>query len=188
MTLQDDRRAPVPRTDAVAAVVAALGVRHITALGYLHLVTLALVTIGRIRVMGTLQRVACDRLGFPQLHGCPARAAGPASHVVVAGFVRDDLALLFEQPPQQPESRQFADRLVIREGAYQRVHVPRDHWQPWIGVMTLWTVPDPTWTSDREEYWWAITNADGSVRPAYADLLKARGNGGALSGAIAVDR
>ena len=22
----------------------------------------------------------------------------------------------------------------------------RDHWQPWIGVMTLWTVPDPTWT------------------------------------------
>jgi hypothetical protein len=60
----------------------------------------------------------------------------------------------------------------------------RDHWQPWIGVMTLWTVPDPTWTSAREEYWWAITNADGSARPAYAGLLKARGNGGVLSGAL----
>jgi len=57
----------------------------------------------------------------------------------------------------------------------------RDHWQPWIGVMTLWTVPDPTWTTDREEYWWAITNADGSPRPAYVDLLKARTSGGALA-------
>ena len=62
----------------------------------------------------------------------------------------------------------------------------RDHWQPWIGVMTLWTVPDPTWTPDREEYWWAITNADGTARPAYADLLKARGNGGALRTSVSV--
>jgi hypothetical protein len=53
----------------------------------------------------------------------------------------------------------------------------RDHWQPWIGVMTLWTVPDPTWTTEREEYWWAITNADGTARPAYTNILKARANG-----------
>ncbi|MGI9145190.1 MAG: hypothetical protein ACR2IK_01350 [Chloroflexota bacterium] len=62
----------------------------------------------------------------------------------------------------------------------------RDHWQPWIGVMTLWTVPDPTWTTAREEYWWAITNADGSARPAYVDLLKARAAGGALAGVLPV--
>jgi polysaccharide biosynthesis protein PslG len=53
----------------------------------------------------------------------------------------------------------------------------RDHWQPWIGVMTLWTLPDPSWTTQREEYWWAITNADGTPRPAYIDLLQARRNG-----------
>jgi polysaccharide biosynthesis protein PslG len=53
----------------------------------------------------------------------------------------------------------------------------RDHWQPWIGVMTLWTVPDPSWTTDREEYWWAITNNDGTARPAYVDLLNARRSG-----------
>jgi polysaccharide biosynthesis protein PslG len=53
----------------------------------------------------------------------------------------------------------------------------RDHWRPWIGVMTLWTVPDPTWTPDREEYWWAITNPDGSPRAAYNSLLKARASG-----------
>jgi polysaccharide biosynthesis protein PslG len=54
-------------------------------------------------------------------------------------------------------------------------------WQPWIGVMTLWTLPDPGWTPDREEYWWAITNADGSPRAAYTALLQAR-RGGALAG------
>jgi polysaccharide biosynthesis protein PslG len=54
----------------------------------------------------------------------------------------------------------------------------RDHWQPWIGVMTLWTMSDPSWTPDREEYWWAITNPDGTVRPAYSSLLKARAAGG----------
>jgi hypothetical protein len=53
----------------------------------------------------------------------------------------------------------------------------RQHWQPWIGVMTLWTLPDPTWTADREEYWWAITNADGTARPAYTGLLHARRSG-----------
>ncbi len=53
----------------------------------------------------------------------------------------------------------------------------QQHWRPWIGVMTLWTLPDPTWTADREEYWWAITNADGSVRPAYTDVLQARRSG-----------
>jgi hypothetical protein len=51
----------------------------------------------------------------------------------------------------------------------------RNNWRPWIGVMTLWTVPDPSWTTEREEYWWAITNADGSPRPAYASLLRSRG-------------
>jgi hypothetical protein len=57
----------------------------------------------------------------------------------------------------------------------------RQNWQPWIGVMTLWTLPDPTWTPDREEYWWAITNSDGSPRPAYTALAQAR-RAGALAG------
>jgi len=52
-----------------------------------------------------------------------------------------------------------------------------EHWAPWIGVMTLWNLPDPTWTVDREEYWWSIANADGSDRPAYARLKQARQSG-----------
>ena len=57
----------------------------------------------------------------------------------------------------------------------------RQKWQPWIGVMTLWTLPDPGWTTDREEYWWAITNADGTPRAAYNALVQAR-QSGALAG------
>ncbi len=52
-----------------------------------------------------------------------------------------------------------------------------DHWAPWIGVMTLWNLPDPSWTTDREEYWWSIANADGSDRPAYTQLKQARQSG-----------
>src|SRR5579864_6886310 len=48
---------------------------------------------------------------------------------------------------------------------------------PWIGVMTLWTLADPTWTPDREEYWWAIDNSDGSPRAALNAVRTARLNG-----------
>lgn len=53
----------------------------------------------------------------------------------------------------------------------------KEHWSPWIGVMTLWTLSDPTWTPDREEYWWAIENPDGSPRAALTAVKAARANG-----------
>ncbi|MBV8719957.1 MAG: endo-1,4-beta-xylanase [Chloroflexi bacterium] len=55
---------------------------------------------------------------------------------------------------------QKADNIV------QAFQYARQHWSPWIGVMTLWTLADPTWTPDREEYWWAIDNPDGTPRAA----------------------
>jgi hypothetical protein len=48
------------------------------------------------------------------------------------------------------------------------------NWSPWIGVMTLWTLTDPSWPKEREEYWWAISNADGSPRQAYTAVKAAR--------------
>ncbi len=53
----------------------------------------------------------------------------------------------------------------------------RQNWSPWIGVMTLWTFVDPAWTPEREEYWWAINNPDGSARPAYNAVKAGRQNG-----------
>jgi hypothetical protein len=53
----------------------------------------------------------------------------------------------------------------------------KQHWSPWIGVMTLWTLADPTWTPDREEYWWAIDNPDGTARTALSAVRSARVDG-----------
>jgi hypothetical protein len=53
----------------------------------------------------------------------------------------------------------------------------REYWTPWIGVMAVWTLPDPTWNASLEEYWWAISNPDGTPRPAYARLREARVSG-----------
>jgi hypothetical protein len=53
----------------------------------------------------------------------------------------------------------------------------REHWTPWIGVMAVWTLPDPTWDASLEEYWWAISNPDGTPRPAYSRIRESRFNG-----------
>ncbi len=45
-----------------------------------------------------------------------------------------------------------------------------EHWTPWIGLMSLIYVSDPQWTQNDEQYWWAITNPDGSPRIAYNSM------------------
>jgi polysaccharide biosynthesis protein PslG len=67
--------------------------------------------------------------------------------------------------------QQKADNIV------QAFLYARAHWSPWIGVMTLWTLSDPTWTPEREEYWWAINNPDGTPRMALSAVRAARLNG-----------
>jgi hypothetical protein len=49
----------------------------------------------------------------------------------------------------------------------------REHWRPWIGPMFVLSIPDPLWTPDQEQYWWAIVDPswpETSVRPAYLAL------------------
>ena len=43
--------------------------------------------------------------------------------------------------------------------------------------MAVWNLPDPTWTADREEFWWAIAAPDGTPRDAYTRLKNARTSG-----------
>jgi polysaccharide biosynthesis protein PslG len=59
----------------------------------------------------------------------------------------------------------------------QAFEFARQKWAPWIGVMTLWTIADPSWGPEDEQVWWSITNPDGSPRPAYDRLLRARNDG-----------
>ena len=55
--------------------------------------------------------------------------------------------------------------------AYQYAY---KNWKPWIGLMSLIYVSDPQWSPNDEQYWWAITNPDGSPRPAYTALKAMR--------------
>jgi len=55
-------------------------------------------------------------------------------------------------------------------GAYQYA---REHWSPWIGLMSLIYIADPDWTPNDEQYWWAITDPaypEFVPRPAYTAL------------------
>ncbi len=56
-----------------------------------------------------------------------------------------------------------------------------DNWAPWIGVMTVWNLASPDWTPAREEYWWGVTAPDGTNRPAYDALVRARRDGSIVS-------
>jgi len=46
----------------------------------------------------------------------------------------------------------------------------KQNWAPWIGVMSLIYMANPDWQGNEEQYWWAITNPDGTPRPAYTAL------------------
>lgn len=44
------------------------------------------------------------------------------------------------------------------------------HWRPWVGLMSAIFIAKPDWTSEDEEWWFAITTPDGYTRPAYIAL------------------
>ncbi len=49
----------------------------------------------------------------------------------------------------------------------------REHWTPWIGLMTVMSIADPNWTENDEMFWWAISEPcwpETCVRPAYEAL------------------
>lgn len=49
----------------------------------------------------------------------------------------------------------------------------KQHWAPWIGLMSLIYICDPDWTEANEQYWWAISDPgypEFRPRPAYIAL------------------
>lgn len=85
------------------------------------------------------------------------------------GWTTDTLHPAYAWFAVTPEEQ--ADYLV-RAFAYAR-----EHWDPWIGPMFVWNIPDPTWTPEDEEFWWAIVDPfdweenEDPLRPAYRALV-----------------
>ncbi len=47
-----------------------------------------------------------------------------------------------------------------------------ERWQPWIAYMSLIYLSPPEWTDKDEQYWWSISNPNGTPRVSY-DLIRA---------------
>jgi hypothetical protein len=56
----------------------------------------------------------------------------------------------------------------------------KQNWAPWIAVTTVWTLSDPEWDANNEQYYWAITNPDGTQRDSYVMIANARNTPGVL--------
>ena len=49
------------------------------------------------------------------------------------------------------------------------------NWRPWIGLMVLIYLPDPSWQPEDEEYWWSIVEPDtGNPREAFITVANMR--------------
>jgi polysaccharide biosynthesis protein PslG len=48
----------------------------------------------------------------------------------------------------------------------------RANWASWIGLMSVIYIPDTAWSAKDEQFYWSITNPDGTTRPAYEALKK----------------
>ncbi|MHB0856057.1 MAG: cellulase family glycosylhydrolase [Anaerolineae bacterium] len=73
----------------------------------------------------------------------------------------------------RPESPYNWHRVTEEEKADYIVRAYRyaqQNWSPWVGLMSLIYISDPEWTTDHEQYWWAITDPsypEFTPRPAY---------------------
>jgi len=89
--------------------------------------------------------------------------------VLEFGWTTDQVNPQYSWYAVTPE--QQADYLVK---AYQYAAA---NWAPQVGVMFVWNIADPAWTPEFEQYWWSITNPDGTPRPSYDALSAARASG-----------
>lgn len=47
-----------------------------------------------------------------------------------------------------------------------------ENWRPWVGLMSLIYMPNPEWTSEDEEWWWAVGTPNGGLRPVFFSLAR----------------
>jgi hypothetical protein len=71
---------------------------------------------------------------------------------------------------ERPESPYFWHRVddQFMQGEYmvRAYQYAKQHWQPWIGVMSLIYMPDAKWTKNDEQFWWSV------MEPSQVDELK----------------
>jgi hypothetical protein len=75
--------------------------------------------------------------------------------------------------PESPYNWHAVDAATQAQYLVRAYQYAKQHWSPWIGLMSLVYVCDPDWTAQDEQYWWAITwpgYPEPVIRPAYEAL------------------
>jgi hypothetical protein len=78
--------------------------------------------------------------------------------------------------PVNPDYSWYAVSEEVKADYLARAYAyARDHWAPWMGLMSMVYIADPDWTPELEQYWWAITRPTppgepAEVLPAYEAL------------------
>jgi hypothetical protein len=72
--------------------------------------------------------------------------------------------------PNSPYAWHSVTEELKGEYLVRALQFAKKNWAPWIGMMTVIYLPSPTWTASDEQYYWSITNPDGTLRPAYSAI------------------
>jgi len=74
--------------------------------------------------------------------------------------------------PNSPYAWHAVSEAEKAEYVTKALQYAKANWGQWVGLMSIIYIPDPEWTPSDEQYYWSITNPDGTARPAY-DAIKA---------------
>ena len=128
------------------------------------------------------ERDPADVAANPDLGGhrslCFRRVEDLRAIMVKYGDADKQIALLefgwtSDSRPESPYNWHAVSEEVKADYFVRAYQFARDHWSPWIGLMSLIYIADHEWTPDHEQYWWAISTPgypEFNPRPAYAAL------------------
>ena len=107
--------------------------------------------VGDVNCPGDACRIYCFR-HVEDLRQIMVNNGDSRKRVVVLefGWTRDER-------PDSPYAWHRVDDQGMQGDYMKRAYqYAKEHWQPWIAVMSLIYLPDPGWTQDDEQYWWSV--------------------------------
>ena len=107
--------------------------------------------VGDVNCPGEACRIYCFR-HVEDLRQIMVNNGDGRKRVVVLefGWTRD------ERPDSPYAWHRVDDQGMQGDYMMRAYEYAKEHWQPWIAVMSLIYLPDPQWTQDDEQYWWSV--------------------------------
>jgi hypothetical protein len=107
--------------------------------------------VGDVNCPGDACRIYCFR-HVEDLRQIMVDNGDAKKRVVVLefGWTRD------ERPDSPYAWHRVEDQFVQGDYMVRAYQYAKEHWQPWIAVMSLIYLPDAQWTPADEQYWWSV--------------------------------